>query len=150
MELSKFLVKAKVSTYASAGEGGERKLDDGGRELVYEEGAWKYRDRYFGFNPFIGEEIVWKDEKIVWGMSYYGKILSEGVDAGELYGFLKKALARVEESIPFRGPKTFIEDDFSYRNSSSGSVEEFHGVEMILQRGVRVFELTYHGGVVKK
>lgn len=55
MELQDFLVKAKINTYASSGEGGEKKLEDGGRELIFENGEYKYRDRYFGFNPFIGE-----------------------------------------------------------------------------------------------
>lgn len=150
MKLKEFLVKAKVNTYANSGEGGESKLEDGSRELVYEESGWRYRDRYFGFNPFIGEEIVWQNEKIMWGMHYYGKVLSETVSAKEIYEFLKKALQRVDESMPFRGSKALDKGDFSYRNSSSGSIEEFHGVEMILYQGRRVYELVYHGGLVKK
>lgn len=55
-QLSKFLVKAKINTYASSGEGGERIFPDGSKE--FEEKEFKYRDRYFGFNPFIGEEIA--------------------------------------------------------------------------------------------
>ena len=117
---------------------------------MYEEGDWKYRDRYFGFNPFIGEEIVWRSGTIVWGMNYYGKILSETIDTEELYTFLKKVLSQVEESMPFRGPKTFNEKAFNYRNSYSGSIEEFRGLEMILYQGRRVYELQYHGGTVKK
>jgi len=55
-ELCRFLVKAKINTYASAREGAI--LRDGSKELVFSEGKWLYRDRYFGFNPFIGEETV--------------------------------------------------------------------------------------------
>ena len=150
MVLQEFLVKAKVATYATAVEDGEQKLEDSSKELVYEEGDWKYRDRYFGFNPFIGEEIVWRSGTIVWGMNYYGKILSETIDTEELYTFLKKVLSQVEESMPFRGPKTFNEKAFNYRNSYSGSIEEFRGLEMILYQGRRVYELQYHGGTVKK
>ena len=149
MELNNFLVRAKVNTYANSGEGMESKLEDGSRELVYKEEGWTYRDRYFGFNPFFGEEIIWKNKRVVWGMNYYGKILSEAVSDEKIYEFLKKALLRVDKSMPFRGLKALDEGDFNYRNSASGSVEEFHGVEMILYQGKRVYELKYHGGIIK-
>ena len=73
MELSKFLVKAKIATYASEGEANERVLEDGAKELTFEDGKLKYRDRYYGFNPFVGEEIVWKApaEPKVLGLSNY-------------------------------------------------------------------------------
>jgi hypothetical protein len=64
-QLSKFLVKAKINTYASSGEGGEKLLSDGSKEFEFREKEFKYRDRYFGFNPFVGEEIVWQNEKVV-------------------------------------------------------------------------------------
>lgn len=150
MNLEEFLVKAKVNTYARSGESGESKLDDGSRGLGYEEGEWKYRDRYFGFSSFIGEEVVWKGNEIIWGMNYFGRVLSVAINIEEIYEFLKKALSRVEKSAPFRGPEVLHDGNFSYRNSSSGSVEEFHGVEMILYQGKRVYELEYHGGIIKK
>lgn len=65
VELNKFLVRAKINTYASSGEDGEVVLEDGSRELSYKSGKWKYRDRHFGLNPFIGEEVVWMNGKIV-------------------------------------------------------------------------------------
>ena len=76
-QLSKFLVKAKINTYASSGEGGEKILFDESKEFEFEEKEFKYRDRYFGFDPFIGQEIVWQNGKIIWGMNYYGKVVSE-------------------------------------------------------------------------
>ena len=45
MELRQFLVLAKISTYASEGEGGERMLADGSKELTFQKGGFKYRDR---------------------------------------------------------------------------------------------------------
>ena len=92
MKLQEFLVNAKVNTYASVGESSERNLEDGSKELIYKLGEWEYRDRYFGFNPFIGEEIVWENGETVWGMHYYGKVLSETLDVKEIYEFLKNAL----------------------------------------------------------
>ena len=58
MKLNEFLIKAKLRGYASSGEGGETRLDNGGKVLSYKEGDYEYKDTYFGFNPFIGEEIV--------------------------------------------------------------------------------------------
>jgi len=55
---TKFIIKAKQNTYAKSGEGGEEVLADGSKELVFKEKNFKYRDRYFGFNPFIGQEVV--------------------------------------------------------------------------------------------
>lgn len=112
MKLEEFLVKAKLNTYANSGEGDEKKLEDGSRELVYEEVEYKYRDRYFGFNPFIGEEVVWKEGIVIWAMNYYGAILSNNISAKEVYEFLKKAMQQVKEGRPFRGPSKFKEGDF--------------------------------------
>ena len=52
-QLNEFLVKAKRKTYASGGK--DRFLEDGSKELVFEENDFRYRDRYLGFNPFAGK-----------------------------------------------------------------------------------------------
>ncbi|RMF54997.1 XRE family transcriptional regulator [Candidatus Woesearchaeota archaeon] len=149
MKLNKFLVKAKANTYASSGEGGEKIIEDGSKELSYEEGEFKYRDRYFGFNPFVGEEIVWKKGKVLWAMNYYGKVISREVPAKRIYEFLKEALSRVNEEIPFRGPKEFEKDELRYENYPSGTIEEFTGFEKIFHKGKEVYRLYYHGGLAK-
>ncbi len=92
MELSKFIVKAKIATYASEGKANERALEDSAKELNFESDSYKYRDRYYGFNPFTREEIVWQDDKIVWSMNYYGKIISNIVSTKQIYKFLKMAM----------------------------------------------------------
>ena len=149
MELSKFLVKAKIATYASEGEANERVLEDGAKELTFEDGKFKYRDRYYGFNPFVGEEIVWKNGKIVWSMNYYGKIVSDVVSAKEIYEFLKIAMRQVKEDRPFRGPNNFKSGDFEYIDESTGDINDFSGTEKILFKGQEIYRLIYHGGIVK-
>lgn len=149
-ELIKFLVRAKINTYASEGEGGEKVLEDGSKELIYSEGDFRYRDRYFGFSSFIGEEVVWENDAIIWGMNYYGQIVSEAVGVKELYLFLQGALRRVNEELPFRGPERVMRGDFEYVNEVNGDVKEFTGLEKILFQGKEVFRLVYHGGLVKK
>jgi hypothetical protein len=150
MELDEFLVKAKINGYASSGEGGERILEDRSKELIFEENNFKYRDRYFGFNPFIGEEIVWKEGEIIWGMHYYGRVLSEEIPAKEIYEFLKEALRQVRKDKPFRGPESFKKEHFEYVNEVNGSVEEFCGIEKIFYNGKEVYRLVYHGGSINK
>ena len=101
-QLSKFLVRAKINTYASSGEGGENLLPDGNKEFRFKEKEFRYRDRYFGFNPFVGQEVVFQKDnfqylnkikgtvekfegeekifykgKLVYGLVYHGGIILE-------------------------------------------------------------------------
>jgi hypothetical protein len=149
MELTQFLIKAKTNTYATGGEGGERILVDGSKELTFEEGGFVYRDRYFGFDPFIGEEVVWQAGEVVWAMNYYGWVVEPIVATGEVYQFLQKAMRQVEADRPFRGPSHYAEGDFEYHDTSQGSIEGFQGTEKILYKGRQVYRLVYHGGLVR-
>jgi hypothetical protein len=144
--LNDFIVEAKINTYASGGEGGENTLEDGSKELIHKNAEWKYRDRYFGFNSFIGEEIVWKGGTAVWGMNYYGKIVSDKVDATQIYSFLKKAMKLVTTERPFRGPANFQDGEWDYTDVSNGTIDKFEGVETIYFRKNKVYELKYNGG----
>jgi len=144
-ELCKFLVKAKVNTYAGGREG--TILTDGSKELTFEEGKIVYKDRYFGFNPFIGEEVVFYEGRCIWGMNYYGCIIpSEDISAKELYAFLREALKRVREEKPFRGPEEYEENCFKYVNNVEGDVSRFNGTEKIFHKKKEIYKLLYHGG----
>ena len=146
MKLSKFLVRAKIATYTSDGEANKRVLEDGAKELTFESEGFRYRDRYYGFNPFAGEEIVWQDNKIVWFMNYFGKISSEVVSEKKVYKFLQSAMRQIKEDRPFRGPNNFKSGDFKYIDESTGDVHNFIGIERILYKGQEIYRLNYHGG----
>ena len=148
-KLCTFLAKAKKATYASQGEANENFLDDGAKEFTYEEGIFKYQDRYYGFNPFTGGEVVWNNGKFFWAMNYYGRIVDASVSPKEIYAFLKKALRRVEKELPYRGPVRFKEGKFEYFNKSEGSIDEFVGEEIIRYNRKGIYKLHYHGGSVK-
>jgi hypothetical protein len=148
LKLEQFLVKAKISAYASGGEGGEETLD-GCKELTFQDNDFKYRDRYFGWNPFVGEEVVWRNDKVIWAMNYYGIVFNEVVPAGQVYQFLQKAMNQVAEDRPFRGPRCLKEDDFEYRDESQGTFERFTGIERIFYREQEIYRLDYHGGTVR-
>jgi hypothetical protein len=142
MNLAQFLVKAKQKTYASGAPG--TTLEDGTQEFIYQEGDFRYRDRYLGGSTFIGQELVWQSDRLVWGMNYYGAVTDAAPP--ELGHFLKKALRQVREERPFRGPHALLEDSFEYLDESQGDISSFTGVEIILHEGTEVYRLVYHGG----
>ncbi len=148
MDLAKFLVLAKMNTYATTGEGGENILDDGCKKLSFSKDNFRYRDQYFGSNPFIGEEIVWENNKIVWGMNYYGATTSNIVPVKKVYQFLKTVMQKITEEQPFRGPDNFQDGDFKYFNRSKGYIKLFKGEELIKYKGREVYKLHYHGGKI--
>lgn len=145
-----FLVKAKKNTYASFKVRMQKRLEDGSKEFLFKEGNFIYRDRYFGSKKFVGEEIVFKNEKAVWSMNYFGGMLSEDISSKNTYNFLKKTLMQVSIERPFRGPKFFEEGDFIYKDKSVGGVDNFSGTEEIFYKGNKIYELKYHGGFVVK
>lgn len=146
MQLQEFLIKAKINTYASGAR--EKTLKDGSKELWFEEGDWRYRDRYFGFNSFIGEEIIWRNDEAVWGMNYCGRIISNNANSKDIFNFLQKAMKLIKIDRPFRGPEKFHDGDWGYRDESVGNVEDFSGIERIYFKEEKVFELKYCGGKI--
>lgn len=148
MKLHKFLVEAKKATYA--GNGNEKKLLDGCRELVYEEGNLKYVDKYYGWKFFSGQEIVFNKEIPIWSMNYYGGSFKTTLFTKKIYNFLKKALSEVNEDFPFRGPKEFSEKNWGYKNDLKGNLNNFKGREEIFYKKELVYELEYHGGEIKR
>src|ERR671918_380451 len=134
MEFVEFLLRAKLKTYATGGEGNEHNLEDGTREMSYREGNFFYRDRYFGFNPFIGEEVIWDKDKVIWAMNYYGAVTDDSIPAGDVYHFLQKAMQQIRPDRPFRGPSEHRERDFLYQDESTGHVDQFSGEEKIFFR----------------
>jgi len=150
-QLAKFLVKAKIQTYA--GEGLEvLPQRPGFKELEFIEGDFSYRDSYVGFFFAPGHEVVRFKEEPIWSMIYGGGMLptfqSDVEFAQKTYQFLKQALLRVEESEPFRGPKKFENGEFSYHNSTEGDIARFFGVEEIFFHEKKVFGQNYMGGLI--
>ncbi len=144
--LRRFLVEAKANGYAS---GRAASIGaDGGHALTFQAGEFKYCDRYFGQNPFVGEEVVWQNDRPIWAMNFYGGVTGQAVPAGDVYTFLQKALRQMEAERPYRGPAVFREGEFEYCNESQGSLENFTGVEQIAYRERVVYQLLYHGGAI--
>jgi len=150
-ELTEFLVKAKVETYA--GDGAEVDSQRPGfKELEFIEGEWEYRDSYSGFYMAPGQEIVRFEGKPIWSMAYSGGITKKyqgNFDfAKQIFEFLKKALKLVDKNKPYRGPDNFKEGDYEYVSRVEGDVSWFKGNEKILFKGEVVFKQDYIGGLI--
>lgn len=147
MDLKDFLIRAKKNTYAGDGPKSLPSRPHS-KDLNYHEGDYLYIDSYLGGSDFIGEEVVWHQGRILWGMNYYGKSI-DGQDQEVLIDFLKQALRNLPESMPLRGPEYFKQGNFEYRCKYIGNMEHFSGEEEILYMGKKVYFLIFHGGIIK-
>lgn len=152
-ELVTFLISAKLNTYASQGGAASTPpLLQGGRQLEYRQGGWFYRDIYFGMAYFIGQEMVYRDEQPYFSMVYSGGMLASQPTAQEMadiYGFLQVAMRQVQPERPYRGPQSFRQGDYEYRDESQGEVDTFWGLETITRQGLAVYQLRYSGGLIR-
>ena len=149
-QLADFLNEANKSTYANKDAPKALSSRLKSEDYHFEKDGLIYHDTYFGSRDFIGEEVVYKDSGPVWGMNYYGYILSETTNEKELYGFLREALIQeYSDIIPVRGPKNFKNGDWEYNNSAEGELNRFTGTEEIYRAGVLVYKCNYHGGFIE-
>jgi len=147
-ELIKFLIKAKKATYAGTEGDSKKILTDGSKEFSFSNGVYSYRDRYFGSDAFAGEEIVFSNDRAIWSLNYYGRILDKTISEKEIYSFLKLALSEVSETSPFRGPKEFQGSDYRYACEFTGDFDYFSGIESIYIKNHKIYELFFHGGII--
>ena len=145
---TRFLIKAKQETYAGDGHLTTPSRTSS-KDLSYKEGEFVYLDSYLGDIDFIGEEAVWYQDEPVWGMNYFGRMLTEDIPAG-FSKALKGALLQVPEEMPYRGPEEFVDGNFRYTCSVEGELDWFRGKEYIFYKGERIYQLYFHGGAIKK
>jgi hypothetical protein len=146
MDLPEFLVRAKKATYA--GGATATVLEDGCKQLTYREGGYEYRDRYYGNDPFAGQEVVFQNGEIIWSMVYRGETINLE-NPEPIYAFLRKAMLQVSEERPFRGPSELRGGGLAYTDKSEGTPSAFSGIERISQDGRAVYVLRYSGGFVR-
>ena len=147
--LNAFIVRAKAATYIG---GGARSLSrrPSSHDLEYREGAFAYLDSYFGGSDFIGQEVVFFDSKPVWAMNYYGRILEPSlISSGEAGQLLQESLTELYKQERFLGGFEYSTDAGIYADTNAGDVASFTGREWITRGEVRVYELIYHGGLIK-
>ncbi|MDP2587282.1 MAG: DUF5680 domain-containing protein [bacterium] len=149
-ELADFLHEANKNTYANkdAPKVAPSRLKSKGYH--FEKGDLIYYDTYFGGRDFIGGEIVYKNQKPVWGENYFGFILDKNVSEKDVYDFLRMALMQeYDDTIPVRGPSNFSADNKTYTFIANGDLENFSGKEEISFHGKVVYRCFVHGGFIR-
>ena len=145
--LKKFLFDANQAGYARGEERNWIKEDDGSTTIPFEKGSWMLHDNFFGGEPYGGRTVVYYQERPVWMMVYYGWVVEEA-ETNQVYRVLREALKRMPKEQPFRGPESFREGNYHYRNALKGTVENFSGKEQISKNAEVVYQASYIGGLV--
>ena len=149
-ELTQFLNAANKATYANRDAPKTASLRPVSEDYHFEQGDLVYHDTYFGARDFIGEEIVYKSGKPVWGMNYYGHGLNPDVSTKDMYAILRPALMQeYTDILPVRGPSEYIEGNSRYVNHVEGTLDRFSGEENIYLSGEMVYRCWYHGGMIQ-
>ncbi|MFA8435298.1 MAG: DUF5680 domain-containing protein [Marinifilaceae bacterium] len=146
-EFIKFLIRAKQSTYAGDGQYSKNSRP-GSTDLQYREGNFQYIDTYLGNSDFIGQEVVWVDGKAIWGMNYFGKMLTTDIPDG-FVDCLKLALKNPPKDAPYRGPKLVQTKEFEYHCNWKGDLDLYEGNEQILMNGKEIYNLKFNGGFLE-
>lgn len=147
--LHAFIVRAKAATYVG---GGARALSHrpGAHDLEFHDPPFAYLDSYFGGADFIGEEVVYREELPVWAMNYYGRILEPArLTAAEAGRIIKESLSKMYGEGRFLGGFRHRTDGGTYIDTNEGDFASFTGREWIERDGATVYELVYHGGLIK-
>ncbi|MGB8213780.1 MAG: DUF5680 domain-containing protein [Anaerolineales bacterium] len=144
-----FILRAKAATYVGGGQPSPA-CRPGSHDLQFASGDWAYLDSYFGGRDFIGEEVVFHQGKPVWAMNYYGRILQADLitpaQAGQV---IQASLSKLYAEGRFLGGFVHTYAGFTYTDTNEGEADSFHGREFIAHAGVCVYELLYHGGLIK-
>lgn len=150
-ELEAFLIEAKKQTYANATVEKVHSSRLNSIDYEYQKDNMLYHDTYFGTTNFIGEEVIYKDNQVLWAMNYRGVTIDESMSEEAMDKALRPALMLVgtDETIPVRGPKEFMSGEYKYTFEADGSLENFNGVETIYKNNTKIYELRCSGGLVK-
>ncbi len=148
-QLRQFLIEADQEVgYGSGNESAWVKEFDGATVITYQGEEWKYQDKFYGGEPYSGQTTVSFNGRVVWTMEYRGLVIPSVENIKEIYTFLQEALSARDEEFPIRGPMEYTRDRFVYKNIRQGSVSDFSGEEVIIDRGREIYKAKYMGGLV--
>ena len=150
-KIEKFLIEAKKQTYANELIEKVKSTRQNSKDYEYKKGNMIYHDTYFGGTNFIGEEVIYIDNEVYWAMNYYGVTLDESLGEEAMDNVLRPALMRVGEDniIPIRGPIKFENNGYFYTFKTTGTIENFDGIEQIYKDDNLIYELHCSGGMIK-
>jgi hypothetical protein len=148
-QLTNFIVRAKAATYVGDGANIAPCRPDS-HDLQFKAGDFAYLDSYFGGADFLGQEVVYYQNQPVWAMNYYGRILEpNSIRPDEAGRIIKQSLSALYKEGRFLGGFEHTVGPDTYFDTSQGDAACFTGQEWITRNGAKVYELVYHGGLVK-
>ncbi len=148
-ELNAFIVRAKANSYVGSAPK-SLSYRPFSHDIQFHEGSFSYIDSYFGGTDFIGQEVVYFHQQPIWAMNYYGRILVPSLIDGAQAGYIiKLSLSKLYEEGRFLGGFEHIVGDSLYTDTNQGTPASFSGKEWITRQGQQVYELLYHGGMIK-
>lgn len=149
--LANFLIEAKKQTYANDSIEKIKSTRLNSNDYEYKKDNMVYHDTYFGGTKFIGEEVVYIDNKTYWAMNYYGVTFDETLGEAAMDKALRPALMMVgkDNTIPVRGPKEFNNGEYKYTFNVEGNLDYFNGTETIYKGNKKIYELKCSGGLIK-
>lgn len=145
--LQQFLIASNAAGYAEGDSKKWIKEDNQSTTIPFESGDWRSDDNFFGGEPYGGRTVVFYKGNPTWMMVYYGWV-EDGVDADLVYKVLRGALMKMPEEAPYRGPKEYKQEEFTYTNTWNGNVERFDGEEKITQGEKVIYQASYRGGLI--
>jgi len=149
-KLEIFIVRAKAATYVGSGMH-SLSHRPASHDLEFYDGIFAYLDSYFGGSDFIGEEVVYYIQQPIWAMNYYGRILEPSrVTAAEAGQIIKESLSCLYREGRFLGGFEYTTPQGIYTDTNQGDFTSFTGKEWISRDGYIVYELYYHGGLIKE
>ncbi len=117
--------------------------------LIHANGSWRYLDSYYGGTDFLGQEVVWFEDRPVWAMNYYGRVLDGQLIDGERAGrVIKASLTMMYREKRFWVALEIFMKAMKYYDESNGDLRSFNGVERIFCNGTEAYRLDYHGGMI--
>lgn len=145
-KLKEFLFEAKQSTFI---KGAKREIPSRphSKDYAFKKYNYYYLDSHVGKTNIIGEELIWQNEQLTWGMNYKSEQLLESLPSG-FDNFLKLSLKNIDKDFPVRGPKEYINNNYKYICSYDGDLTSFSGTESIYYNDDLVYKLFFHGGTL--
>lgn len=122
--------------------------EDSAWTITETDGDWRMVDKWFGGQPYGGQEVIYFRDKAVWIMVYYGRVYDTELSANDVYDFLRKALQFPPKGMPYRGPTKYADGNLTYKNEVSGAVNKYSGVEKILENDTEIYSAVYYGGLI--
>lgn len=151
VNIEKFLIEAKKQTYANETVEKVANTRQNSKDYEYKKDKMVYHDTDFGGTKFIGEEVVYVDNKTYWAMNYYGVTLDETLKEEAMDKALRPALMNVgkdKDIIPVRGPKEWVNGEYKYSFNVIGDINYFSGIETIYKNNKKIYELKCNGGLI--